>query len=223
VYDRWLTDASLDDQRRAQTSMIETLAAIGRVDWAASPMAASLRGAAPASLADEVGWWQGFLDWASDGRPGPRFVAMLDWCAATCPSPTSPRSLLWGDARLENLIFDDRREVVAVLDWELATVGPSEMDLGWYLGLERVLRELTGGATVPGFRDDDRLVADYATALGRAVEDVEWHVIFAVARSICINVRQAAISAAAGERYLLPGDETNPLLRVVEGWIAAAS
>ena len=46
--------------------------------------------------------------------------------------------------------------------------------------------------------------------------------IFAIARSICINVRQAAISAAAGVDYLLPGDETNPLLGVVEGWISAS-
>ena len=80
---------------------------------------------------------------------------------------------------------------------------------------------MTGGTTVPGFRDDDQLIADYATALGRPVEHVGWHTIFAVARSICINVRQAAISAAAGVDYLLPGDETNPLLGVVEGWIAS--
>jgi aminoglycoside phosphotransferase (APT) family kinase protein len=222
VFDRWLTRASLDDQRRAQTAMIDTLAAIGKVEWAGSPAASDLRGATDgATLADEVEWWRRFLDWASDGAPLPRFAAMLDWCATTCPTHTAPPSLTWGDPRLENLIFDQDREVVAVLDWELATVGPAEMDLGWYLGLERVLREMTGGSIVPGFRDDPDLVAEYATALGRPVEHVEWHLIFAVARSICINVRQAAISAAAGVDYLLPGDETNPLLAVVEGWIAA--
>jgi aminoglycoside phosphotransferase (APT) family kinase protein len=221
VFDRWLTDAPLDDQRRAQTAMIDTLAAIHRVDWAASPLASDLRGS-EATLPDEVAWWRSFLDWAADGAPHPRFVAMLDWCASTCPTPTAPPSLLWGDPRLENLIFDQDRDVLAVLDWELATIGPAEMDLGWYLGLERVLRQMTGGKTVPGFRDDDEVVADYSAALGRPAEDVEWHTIFAIARSICINVRQAAISAAAGVDYLLPGDETNPLLGVVEGWIAAS-
>jgi aminoglycoside phosphotransferase (APT) family kinase protein len=222
VFDPWLTGASLEDQARAQRSMIDTLAAIHRVDWAASPVAGSLRGAEPgATLADEVAWWRSFLDWASNGSPLPRFAAMLDWCAATCPRHDAPPSLLWGDPRLENLIVDDDRDVLAVLDWELATIGPAEMDLGWYLGLERVLREMTGGKVVPGFHDDATLVAVYAAALGRPVEHVEWHAIFAIARSICINVRQAAISAEAGVDYLLPGDDTNPLLGVVEGWISA--
>src|SRR5215218_7244865 len=126
--------------------MIDTLAAVARVDWSTSAVAADLRGGDGSTLADEVAWWRRFLDWAADGSPHPRFVAMLDWCASTCPTPTAPPSLLWGDPRLENLIFDEDREVLAILDWELATIGPAEMDLGWYLGLERVLRQMTKGS-----------------------------------------------------------------------------
>ena len=221
VFDRWLPEASPEDQRPAQTAMLDPLAGRAAGDWAGWAVGAELRGA-NSGLADEVAWWRRFLDWAADGSPHPRFVAVLDWCASTCPTPSAPPSLVWGDPRLENLIFDEHRRVLAVLDWELATIGPAEMDLGWYLGLERILRQMTGGMTVPGFRDDEQVVTDWSAAVGRPAEDVEWHEIFAVARSICINVRQAAISAAAGVDYLLPGDETNPLLGVVEGWISAA-
>ena len=70
--------------------MIDTLAAIHRVDWTARPSGCrTLRGGAGSTLADEVAWWRRFLEWAAGRRsPHPRFVAMLDWCASTCPTPT---------------------------------------------------------------------------------------------------------------------------------------
>lgn len=34
-------------------------------------------------------------------------------------------------------MFDDSQEVVAVLDWEIAGLGPPEMDLGYWLFFER--------------------------------------------------------------------------------------
>ena len=54
-----------------------------------------------------------------------------------------------------------------------------------------------------------------------ALQDPAWHEIFAVVRSICINVRQAAISAEAGLPYLLAGGDENPMVPIVEGWVAA--
>jgi aminoglycoside phosphotransferase (APT) family kinase protein len=221
VFDPWLTDASPEQQARTQDAMADVLATIHRIDGRESGASLGLRGAGGATLRDEVAWWRGFLDWATDGSPHTRFAALLDWCDATCPEPTAPPSLLWGDPRLGNLVFGPGRRVVAVLDWEMATVGPAELDLGWYVGLERVLRELTGGLRVPGFVDDETFVDRYAAVLGRPVEHLDWHAAFAVVRSLCINVRQAAISAEAGVDYVLPGDETNPLLGVVERWIGA--
>jgi aminoglycoside phosphotransferase (APT) family kinase protein len=41
--------------------------------------------------------------------------------------------LLWGDARIGNMIFAPGGTPVAVLDWETATFGQAEEDLAWYL------------------------------------------------------------------------------------------
>jgi aminoglycoside phosphotransferase (APT) family kinase protein len=223
VFDPWLTDATAEEQRQAQGEMIRVLAEVHRVDWAASTeLAGRLRGAAPhATLADEVAWRARSLEWASAGDPPPRIAAVLRWCAATCPTRVEHRSLLWGDPRLENIVFGPGRRAAAVLDWEMASIGPAELDLGWYLGLERVLRELTGGMVVAGFRTDDDVVATYERAVGRPVGDLDWHRVFAVARSLCVNVRQARISADAGVEYVLPGDDTNPLVAIAERWIEA--
>ena len=117
--------------------------------------------------------------------------------------------------------MDEHRRVRVVLDWEIATIGPAEMDLGWFLGLERVLLEVTGMAPLAGLADLDEVARDYRTALGRPLQDLAWHEIFAVLRALVINVRQSAIAAETGEKYMLAAGEKNPLLKTLERWIAA--
>jgi aminoglycoside phosphotransferase (APT) family kinase protein len=144
----------------------------------------------------------------------------LRWCAATVPDATVPDSLLWGDARLGNVLYDDDCRIVALLDWELATVGPAEMDLGWYLVLDELTNRFVG-RTVPGFAGRADAIAYYERALGRDVVDLEWHEIFALARSIAINDCQARLAAAAGTPYPgVPGD-ANPVLARLDARISA--
>ena len=47
----------------------------------------------------------------------------------------SPDVLLWGDPRLGNAMYFNSRFLAALLDWELASFGPAEMDLTWLLRL----------------------------------------------------------------------------------------
>jgi aminoglycoside phosphotransferase (APT) family kinase protein len=219
LFDPWLTEATEAQRRDAQREMVRTLAAIAQVDWHV-PDLEVLLGQGTGSLADQLDQWEHYLGWAADGRSFPRIEALLAWCREHAPAEVAAPSLVWGDPRLENLVFNDQRKVSAVLDWELATIGPAEMDLGWYLGLEAVLHELTGMDPLAGLASPDEVVADLADALGRPVQDPVWHQIFAVVRSVCINVRQADISAQAGVKYLLPRGEKNPLVAVAEQWAA---
>ena len=46
--------------------------------------------------------------------------------------------LNWGDARVGNILYRDFAPI-AVLDWEMATVGPREVDLAWMIFLHDVL------------------------------------------------------------------------------------
>ena len=84
---------------------------------------------------------------------------MLAWCAANRPDGEPPAALLWGDVRLGNVVFDPATcRPRAVLDWDMASVGPAEMDLAWFLGLEALQVELTGMA-VAGFGNRDEAIA----------------------------------------------------------------
>ena len=71
------------------------------------------------------------------------------------PRPTSPRTdpvLAWGDSRIGNVLYEDFRPV-AVLDWEMATVGPRELDVSWIIFAHMVFQELAGLAGLPGLPD----------------------------------------------------------------------
>jgi aminoglycoside phosphotransferase (APT) family kinase protein len=122
-----------------------------------------------------------------------------------------PPSLCWGDARLGNVLFLDDGSIGALLDWELASIGPPEMDLGWYLALDRLTTKVIG-QKVPGFLERDEAISRYQHHLGRAVEHLDWHEIFALVRSVAINERQARLAAAAGVPYPGVAGKDNPML-----------
>ena len=211
--DPWVTESSPADQRHVHEQFVDLLAAIHRVDWRAAHLEDVVRGGERA-LANEVGWWVDYVEWAGDGHPTAALADAVAWCAANAPRAEPPASLCWGDARIGNVLFDDDRAIVAVLDWEQATIGPAEMDLAWYLALDELTTYFVK-QTVPGFLTRAELVARYEAALGRAVVDLEWHEIFALVRSTAINDRQARLAAASGVEYPGVAGDKNPVLRVI--------
>ena len=128
--------------------------------------------------------------------------------------------MCWGDARLGNVLYDDDRSITSVLDWELASIGPAEMDLAWYLALDDLTVHFTK-RTLPGFLTRAELVATYAHALGRAVVDLAWHEIFALVRSTAINDRQARLAAETGASYPGVAGDDNPVLAYLTAKIDA--
>jgi aminoglycoside phosphotransferase (APT) family kinase protein len=208
--DPWLVDAPLDQQRALHDELATTLAAIHRIDWRAADLTSVLRGG-DGRLAHEVAWWRTYLDWAHDGASPGALRDAIGWCAATVPAREPHASLCWGDARIGNVLYSDDRRMTAVLDWELASIGPAEMDLAWYLALDALTTRFSG-REVPGFRSRDEFVERYERALGRAVVDLEWHEIFALVRSVAISERLARLAADAGLPYPGVAGDENPIL-----------
>jgi aminoglycoside phosphotransferase (APT) family kinase protein len=131
-FDPYVRDAGPARQRVMHDQLIDVMAQVHAVDWEAGGLEAVLPGA---HLRQAVERWVGYVQWSSEGDPLPALEQALDWCARHVPAERAG-VLLWGDVRLGNLVFDPERRVTAVLDWDLASLGPREMDLGWHIGLE---------------------------------------------------------------------------------------
>ncbi len=210
--DRWLLDAPVDSQRRLHESFVQAIARVHAVDWHLDGLGTALRGGTDGSLAEEVRWWASYVDWATDASPPSLLDEALDWCAATAPSVSSSPSLCWGDARIGNVLFGESGEIRAVLDWELASIGVGEMDVGWTVVLDGLI-ELFTGRRVPGFMRRDEVIACYERAAGRELHDLEWHELFALTRSVAIAERLSIAAALGGIEYPGGGGNDHPVLR----------
>jgi len=197
---------------------LDTIADIHRIDWRAH----GLGEVVPArDNTAEIARWRDYLGWYGGGDVlVPALVDALDWCGSHRPEAEAEASLLWGDVRLGNVIFDEVGTPVAVLDWEMATIGAAEHDLAWTLILDAIQAELLG-RRVAGFLDHDAAVARFEARQGRQVRDLGWYEIFAMVRSTAIMTRIAHLRDLAGEPGLFPIAE-NPLIGILERRIAAA-
>ena len=211
VFDPFVRDADPARQLLLHDGLIDSVAAIHAVPWEAAGLGSVLAGP---RLRDLVDHWAAYVEWSSEGDPLPALAEALDWCGRHVP-PERDAVLLWGDVRLGNLVFDADGRVVAVLDWDLAAVGPREMDLGWHFGLEFMMEELFA-QRVTGFPSKTAALQRYEARTGATTQDLPWHEVFALARALAINDRHQRI---AGD----PRRRDNPMGAVLLGRLEAAA
>lgn len=104
---------------------------------------------------------------------------------------THAGSIVWGDARVGNLIFADDLSVAAMLDWEGATFGPPEIDVAWWVMFDEFLCEAQGFARLPGVEGRTATFALYEQLSGTALEAIEYYEILAGLVLALINCRLA--------------------------------
>jgi aminoglycoside phosphotransferase (APT) family kinase protein len=125
--------------------------------------------------------------------PLPEIDELLARLARALP-PASGAAIVHGDYRLGNLALDpeDPGRVVAIFDWEMATLGDPLADLGYTLIYWIEAGEPddvhSGGVTArPGFASRAELVEAYAAASGRAVEAAEFYQVLALTKLAVIS------------------------------------
>jgi aminoglycoside phosphotransferase (APT) family kinase protein len=191
VFDPYIGALAPGARARLHAALLDTVAAVHAVPWRQHGLGEALPGT---GVGDALDRWDAYAAWAGEGDPLPALVEGLAWCRRTCPSDDDA-VLLWGDVRLGNLVLDAEQRVVAVLDWDLAAIGPPEMDLGWLFGLDFMMESLFG-ETVSGFLTRAEAIQRYEEASGRTVRHLEWHEVFALTRALAINDRHQRITGA---------------------------
>ena len=214
VMSGWVHDAPADLQRRLHDEFVSTCARIHRADWRALGLGEVASRSGGTTLAAEVAWWSDYLDWTADGAPPAVFRDARAWCAENVPADEPPPALCWGDVRIPNVVFDDDFRARAVLDWEMASIGPPELDIGWYLVIHRMTTDATGD--LPGFHARDHVLRAYESQLGHALYDLSWYEAWAAFRSAAIMVRLARLLHDLGLVPDLSMQEHNPPIELLQ-------
>ena len=110
-----------------------------------------------------------------------------------------------------------------MLDWEQATFGPAELDVGFWLATRRQAAEAVGvrcDPELPGFLDRSESVARIESHLGRPLRDLEWHETYAMVRmGTCITATQALLRRSGQHEHFLLDAAVMPnwAIRVIDG------
>jgi len=195
----WLLDATPRQQRNLQMSSVDVLADIHAIDWRAAGLEVLDQPAyGSLGLDQQLGFYEFFLDWGRMGRPQPTLDRVAAWLRSNRPDPEPDLVFNWGDARIGNILFRDHAPV-AVLDWEMATIGPREVDLAWFCLLERFFSSHLGVPNLPGFGSTHDVVAHYEQRTKYKVTDFDWYTVWASFRYAVVMMRIVQAAELAGD------------------------
>jgi aminoglycoside phosphotransferase (APT) family kinase protein len=199
----WLSEATPADQERLQTTSVRVLAALHDMDVSTEDLAfLELDRPGPTALRRHIADTAAYYEWvAAEGARSPLIERSFAWIDEHWPSDEGDTVLSWGDSRIGNMMFRDF-EPVAVLDWEMAAVGPREMDLAWMIYLHRFLDDLAVQLGLPGMPDFmrlDEVAATYESATGHTPKDLEFYTLYASLRHAIVMSRVARRSILFGE------------------------
>ncbi|MGW0803091.1 phosphotransferase family protein [Nonomuraea sp. NPDC002799] len=183
----WLHDAAPEDRRRLQDASVAIAAALHETAFTPAELAPYGAGGLRAHVEEQ----HAYYEWAHGKTRIPVLERAFDWLESHWPRDPGPDVLCWGDARIGNLMFEDFTPV-AVLDWEMATVAPRELDLSWMIFLHRFFQDITVGANLPGMPDfmrRDDVCQKYRELTGYEPRDMDFYELYAALRHGIIMAR----------------------------------
>jgi aminoglycoside phosphotransferase (APT) family kinase protein len=212
----WEIPPALDtpeQRRRIGEQLIDALVEIHAVDW----RAAGLEGfGKPSGYLDrQLRRFGGLWD-LNKTREIPAVERVGAWLAEhkPDPDPPTPATIVHGDYRLGNTMFAAQApaELVAVFDWEMATIGDPLADLGYLCMFwteaydpEGGLRSQLGNVTrANGFATRAQLIARYEAQSGRSMRDLRWYTTLALWKSVVFmegNYKRA-VAGTTDDPYL---------------------
>lgn len=220
LWDPALPEAADNNERAAiYDAMNKTMAALHRVDVDAVGLADYGR---PGNYFErQVGRWSKQYR-ASETQHIAAMEKLMTWLPANMPTDDGAVSLVHGDYRLDNMMFHPTEpRVIALLDWELSTLGHPLADLAnqcmaWMLPRDGGLQGLAGvDRKSLGIPSDEEYIARYCERTGRdGIENWNFYLVFSLFRlaAICQGiVKRAEIGTASSAEADSRGEAVIPL------------
>lgn len=202
----WFFDAPAEQQRQLQDATVDVLAKLHSIPDASTTFdfLAQANPAGDTALHRQFNWLRDWYEFSvPDIGRSPLVERALTWLEEHFPADIAATDpvLVWGDSRIGNVLYRDFRPV-AVLDWEMATVGPRELDIAWMIFAHMVFQELCGLASMPGLpgvlREDD-VRATYLQLTGVELGDLSWFYAYSAVVWACVFMRTGARRVHFGE------------------------
>jgi aminoglycoside phosphotransferase (APT) family kinase protein len=206
----WFADSPAERQRELQDSTVELIAKLHSIPDPETTFGFLADGSDSNALRRNLNWLQSWYQFAvPDIGRSELLERALDWLESNWPAGVAAADpvLVWGDSRVGNVLYSDFRPV-AVLDWEMATLGPREMDVAWVIFAHMVFQELAGLAGLPGLPDfmrESDVRATYAELSGVELGDLHWFYVYSGVIWACVFMRTSARRVRFGE-IEKPGD-----------------
>jgi aminoglycoside phosphotransferase (APT) family kinase protein len=193
VFTGWLLEAAPAERALLQRATVRVLAQVHAI---AEPATAFPALRPPRGL-DALRWHvdrqHDYYRWAlaDDGIRVPIIERGLLWIEEHWPTDRGPDVLSWGDARIGNIIYQGF-EPAAVLDWEMASIGPRELDVGWFVFLHRFFQDIAevfGVAGLPDFLRRSDVERCYQELSGYSLRDLDFYLVYAALRHAIVMAR----------------------------------
>jgi aminoglycoside phosphotransferase (APT) family kinase protein len=168
---------------------------------------------------------------ASETRKIPAMDALMDFLPRTLPEDDAT-TVVHGDYRLDNMILHPTEDrVIAVLDWELSTLGNPLADFTYQLMQWVMPGDQRGGLlgldlAAEGIPTIEAYVAAYCARTGRsAIPDLDWYFAYNMFRlaAICQGIAgRVRDGTAASPQAVLMGERVEPLALAAESFARRA-
>lgn len=188
-------ELSSEEMHGLSETFIENLAEIHTVDYEAAGLGDL--GSPQGYVKRQVeGWTKRYYNARTDDVP--EVEQLSDWLLQHLPADSLRSALIHNDYKFDNLVLspEDLKRVVAVLDWEMATIGDPLMDFGTSLGYwveatdpEEWQRYGFGLTNLPGSFTRTELLERYSTRTGRRIEDPVFYFAYGLLK-IAVIVQQ---------------------------------
>ena len=161
---------------------------------------------------------------ASETEHSEAMETLMEWLPANMPADDGANSLVHGDYRLDNLMFHPTEpRAIAVLDWELSTLGNPLADLAnqctaWMLPREGGIVGMMGvDRAALGIPSDEEYIARYCERTGRdGIDNWDFYIIFSMFRLAAIVqgvAKRAELGNASSPEATARGELVIPLAR----------
>jgi aminoglycoside phosphotransferase (APT) family kinase protein len=181
--DNWLFDSPPEDRRRLQDSSVRLLAELHEIENAEETFRfLSYDQPGETALERHVAHTRAWYEFAVRDCPRSELLdRSFSKLRDTWPRQVGETVLSWGDSRIGNVIYRSHLPVAA-LDWEMAGLGPRELDVSWMIFAHCVFQDLAtslGAPGMPDFMQPEDVIGLYEHETGKPIRDLEFFALYA--------------------------------------------